>query len=403
MDHQRPVLLDPARFKVLACGRRWGKTATGLQAVLRGHGPHRGAFRGAIDGGNIWWVAPTYKMANELIWEPLVKACRGGWTHKSELSMSIELPGGGRVTVRSADNPDSLRGAGLDGVVLDEAAFLKKDAWVHGLRPALADKQGWAMLLSTPNGRNWFYRAYRNAHGEDKWRAWKLPTSDNPLVTTEELVDLKKAMGPRAFAQEHMAEFMEVEGAMWPSSYFDDHIWVDRWPDKFEAATIGIDPSMGRTDQSDYQAATFVGLTGGLFYVDSLITRLSPGEFVERMIQFWQGHGRPNLAIETNGFQALYSNLFDLHCERLNLPPMPFFKINHSENKTVRIQNLDPHLANHKLRFRRTESNEMLVDQCMMFPLPEHHDDGPDALEMAIYLLEYLQHGGDEGPDDERD
>lgn len=118
LPHQLPILLSPARYKVAACGRRWGKTAVGLLSVLRGHGPTRGLRRGALDGGVVWWVAPTYGVAAK-IWRDLKRACRGGWTAKSETEHRIELPGGGCVEVKSADAPDHLRGEGLDGVVLD--------------------------------------------------------------------------------------------------------------------------------------------------------------------------------------------------------------------------------------------------------------------------------------------
>ena len=76
---------------------------------------------------------------------------------KREKQMRIDLPGGGSITVKSADDPDSLRGVGLDGLVFDEAAFARREAWVNGLRPALADRQGWAVFLSTPCGQNWLH------------------------------------------------------------------------------------------------------------------------------------------------------------------------------------------------------------------------------------------------------
>ena len=119
--HQRPILLSPARFKVVVCGRRWGKTASGLMATVKGHGTYRGQRKGAIDGGRIWWIAPNYGIASD-IWRDLKRACRDAWIAKNEVERRIELPGGGSVTVKSADNPDSLRGSGLDGVVVDEAA-----------------------------------------------------------------------------------------------------------------------------------------------------------------------------------------------------------------------------------------------------------------------------------------
>ena len=135
--------------------RCWGSIA-----VVEGHGPRRGRFRGALDGGDDL-VDRADVSAGRLIWRDLKKALRGAWVEKREKEMRIVLPGGGSVTVKSADDPDALRGVGLDGVVLDEAAFMREAAWVNGIRPALADRQGWAMFLTTPCGMNWIARPVR--------------------------------------------------------------------------------------------------------------------------------------------------------------------------------------------------------------------------------------------------
>ena len=105
MEHQQRVLLSPKRFKLLACGRRWGKTALGLIAVLVGHGAQRGQYRGALDGGKIWWVAPSYPIASE-VWRDLKRAVKDIAVRVNEVERRVDLPGGGSVMVKSADNPD---------------------------------------------------------------------------------------------------------------------------------------------------------------------------------------------------------------------------------------------------------------------------------------------------------
>lgn len=143
LPHQVEVLRHPARSKVVVCGRRWGKTRGGQLACVEGHGPRESGFRGALDGATIWWVAPSFGIAS-MIWRDLKLSLRHGWIEKNENERRIVLPGGGSITVKSADNPDSLRGEGLDGAVLDEAAFMKPEAWAACIRPALSDKRGWA-------------------------------------------------------------------------------------------------------------------------------------------------------------------------------------------------------------------------------------------------------------------
>jgi len=162
---QSLVLAHPARFKVVACGRRWGKTETGKIAVIET----------AARGGVAWWIMPSYRMADD-VWRSLKTTLAGAWDEKNEQGRTIVLPGGGVIRVRSGDDPDSLRGASLDLAVLDEAAFLRESVWTSALRPALSDRRGRAMFLSTPKGAgNWFYRVF--GHGIDptrtEWQAWQ--------------------------------------------------------------------------------------------------------------------------------------------------------------------------------------------------------------------------------------
>ena len=220
LEHQLEILTDPARNKVVICGRRWGKTMLGLIAVIEGHGPIVGGYRGALEGGTIWWVAPSFPIA-VLIWRDLKKALHGAWVEKSETERRIVLPGGGSVTVKSADNPDALRGAGLDGVVFDEAAFAKQEAWTEGLRPALADHQGWAIFLSTPSGQNWLYELYELAAARDGWARWQQPTSRNPKVPPSELEAAREELGPYAYSQEFEAQFVTPGGGLFKAEWFE--------------------------------------------------------------------------------------------------------------------------------------------------------------------------------------
>jgi len=183
---------------------------TGLISVIEGHGPPN-KFVGALDGGNIWWVAPTYPIAS-LIWRCLKHALRDAWKEKSEMDRRIDLHTGGSISVRSADRPDGLRGSGLDGLVIDEAAFVKEEAWSEALRPALADKQGWAIFISTPCGQNWFHDLYQRAFDSPEMERWQQPTSCNPIISSSELEAAKLEVGPYTYSQEFEAKFVTPDG-----------------------------------------------------------------------------------------------------------------------------------------------------------------------------------------------
>lgn len=235
----------------MCMGRRWGKTVLGLHAVIVGHGNRIGA----LQGGTIWWIAPTYPIAQD-IWRNLKHALAGAWSEKSETERRIVLPGGGSVTVKSADNPDGLRGAGLDGVVCDEAAFIQAEAWSEVLRPALSDKQGWAIFISTPKGLNWFHDLFKNATGEG-WARWQAPTSQNPIVLQSELDAAKLEVHTLVFKQEYEAQFVTGGGSIFtePARYETPNIAGAQ-------IIIACDPAASEKTSADYSAIVVISSGG---------------------------------------------------------------------------------------------------------------------------------------------
>lgn len=196
---QMDIHRSDARFRVACLGRRAGKTRLGVMECLDA----------AASGKRAWWVAPTYKMS-EVGWRPLTMLARQiPAADVLRTDRVICLPGGGSVTVRSSDNPQSLRGDGLDLVVLDEAAYGQASAWYEALRPALSDKLGRALFLSTPKGLNYFYELYNKGRdGDGEWESWRMPTSANPFILPEEIEAARKSLPERVFRQEYLAEFV---------------------------------------------------------------------------------------------------------------------------------------------------------------------------------------------------
>jgi hypothetical protein len=202
---QLEVAQHPARFRVLCTGRRFGKTKLG--AVL--------CVASSLQGKRVWWVAPSYPMAS-IGWreiKQLAVQIPGAILRESE--RMIEMPGPGRVQVKSADNPVSLRGEGLDLVIIDECAYVDEDAWGESLRPALSDRQGRALFISTPNRRNWFHALYmRGIENDPDWCSWQLPTSANPFIDPAEIEAARGEMSADSFLQEYEAQFLEGSGSV---------------------------------------------------------------------------------------------------------------------------------------------------------------------------------------------
>lgn len=203
---QQQVLENKSRFKVVVCGRRWGKTEVAkIWAVER-------ALRGKV----IWWILPNYSYATE-VWQELKEILHPIRVNKrsGESQRKIILPGGGSITVKSAHDPDALRGRGLDGIVMDEAAMIPtEDAW-ETLRPALSDRQGEALFLTTPKGRNWLFKLWmRGVQGQaGYWSLWS-PTWESPTVPIWEIEQARLDMTEQGFRQEYAAAFLRDAGAV---------------------------------------------------------------------------------------------------------------------------------------------------------------------------------------------
>jgi len=220
-EYQAILHKDTHRFKIVVGGRRAGKSKSCFQEMLRY----------AITNPNslCWWVAPTYSEAREIGYEEYTR-------YEEELSgailcvhksiMRVELTNGSKIYFKGADRKDSLRGRGLDFLVVDEAAFIEKDLWTKVLRPALSDKRGRAILISTPNGRNWFYLLHTtvSVKGDDTWKAYHWPSSVNPLITHEEISQAKDELSNNDFRQEYLAEFVTKAGQVYDDFSLDNII-----------------------------------------------------------------------------------------------------------------------------------------------------------------------------------
>jgi hypothetical protein len=196
---QWKVFLCAKRFRVLVAGRRFGKTYLALSELIQAAwGPGRKA----------WYVAPTYRQAKRVAWLVLKRMTKPYWASKpNETDLTIELICGGFISLRGADNYDSLRGEGLDFVVVDEVAGMRRDVWPEVLRPMLSDREGGALFIGTPRGHNHFFDLYEAAQTQLNWAAFQFTTAQGRNVSPRELESASKEMDERTFRQEFEASF----------------------------------------------------------------------------------------------------------------------------------------------------------------------------------------------------
>jgi len=187
------------RFRVLVAGRRFGKTYLALIELIRA---------ASAPGRVAWYVAPTYRQAKRVAWKALkamTKHCQA--KPPNETDLTIELTSGGTISLRGADNYDSLRGDGLDFVVLDEYASMAPEAWTEVLRPALADRRGRALFIGTPRGHNHFFTLFDWVENQPDWERFQFTTEQGGNVTLEELESATHEMDERTYRQEFQASF----------------------------------------------------------------------------------------------------------------------------------------------------------------------------------------------------
>ena len=204
---QGQVFESRKRFRVLVAGRRFGKSYLSCIELLRG----------AIErpGETFFYAAPTYRMAKDIAWKVMKKLVPKAWIKsKNETDLKIELVNGSTIELKGTENAMALRGRSLAGVVLDEAAFMDREVWFEVIRPALADKQGWALFISTPDGTaSWFYDMWCYCEEGDKdWARWQFTTIDGDNVPAAEIEAARGQLDPRTFRQEFEASFENLSG-----------------------------------------------------------------------------------------------------------------------------------------------------------------------------------------------
>ena len=223
---QMEVCRSKARFRVVVAGRRWGKTALARTLMI---------IRAASKKKqNVWYVAPSYRMAKQIMWLDLQDAIPKKWIKKiNETTLTITLINGSRLELKGADKPDSLRGVGLNFVVLDEVQDMSEETWTLVLRPTLADKGGDAMFIGTPKAYNYLYTLYR--YGQDpkkvarlEWESWQFPTITSPFIPLAEIQSARRDMDEKSFKQEFEASFETMSGRVYHA--FDRGVHVGNYP-----------------------------------------------------------------------------------------------------------------------------------------------------------------------------
>lgn len=379
---QRAIMTHDARFRIVACGRRWGKSE--MCAHL--------ALERALEepGSEIWWVAPTYDDANDYGFDkmrPLLSPDVVAGEPKRTKPRAIDLVNGSTVSFRSAEREDSLRGGGVDFLVIDESGAVPERGWTEELRPTLSDTLGDMVAIGTPKGRNWFYRWYQRGQSadHDDVASWQAPTYQNPHVPDSEIDAAKGDMPERVFRQEYLAEFVDESGGVFQDVRERNVAEYDLAAATGEGPyTIGVDFARFQ----DWTVVVALDATGRVVAFERLNqttwTRIQ--DVVERVAETYA----PN----TVALDATRDNkiVADLEAGGLNVDPVSFS----AATKRTLIENLITRLETGEVTLPASANvlvNELEVYEFDMsesgrvrYAAPAgFHDDCVDALALAVH------------------
>jgi len=227
---QLKIFHSDKRFKIVAAGRRFGKSYLSAWLLL--------IKAIQSESKDVFYVAPTFQQAKDIMWAMLKDLGRDLIAQAHENTAVLTLINGRKIYLKGSDRPETLRGVGLSYVVLDEYASMKPVVWEQIIRPTLADVKGEAFFIGTPAGKNHFYDLYKDALEDDDWEAFQFNSTDNPYLPPEEIEASRKTMSSMSFRQEFEASFETGSGGIFKEEWFK----VDDEPEEGNFV-IAVDPA----------------------------------------------------------------------------------------------------------------------------------------------------------------
>ena len=236
---QKEIAKDTHRFRVLNCGRRFGKTTLAIWEIF-GKAVAKG-------GQQVVYIAPTYQQARDIAWRDLIKICEpvAEKINESRLEITVKTQGGGTslIVFRGWESIETLRGQHYDFVVIDEVAMMR-DFWIQWqeiIRPTLTDSKGECLFISTPKGFNHFYDLYNFEHDHKDYKSFHFTSYDNTHIPSSEIDEAKEELTEDSFAQEYMADFRKQEGLVYKEFDRKRHCFKELPRRVFTETIVGLD------------------------------------------------------------------------------------------------------------------------------------------------------------------
>lgn len=390
---QQDVFEDTTRFKIVAAGRRTGKSRLAAWLLVIN------ALQ--TEKGHVFYVAPTQGQARDIMWSTLLELAHPVIKGSHINNLQITLINGATISLKGADRPETMRGVSLKFLVLDEYADMKPSVWETILRPALADQKGQALFIGTPMGRNHFYDLYQyGSLGDDPtYKAWHFTSYDNPILDPEEIDVAKKSMSSYAFRQEFMASFEAIGSEI----FKEEWVTFDEEEPEIGDYYIAVDLagfsdvgsiSKGQSSRLDSTAISIVKVNeDGWWVAEVIYGRWDLNNTAEQIFDAVEFYKPVAVGIERGiAKQAVMSPLIDLQKRKQR-----FFRVEElthgNKKKTDRIVwALQGRFENGYITLNRGDWNSEFCDQLFQFPNPLVHDDLIDSLAYIDQLAKVPYH-----------
>jgi phage terminase large subunit-like protein len=390
---QQEVWNSPARFKVVAAGRRTGKSRLAAWMLIVN------ALQ--TNKGHVFYIANTQGQARDVLWQVLLELAAPVIQSSHINNLQITLINGSTISLKGSDRPETMRGVSLKFVVLDEYGSMKPEVWEQIIRPALADQKGTALFIGTPFGRNHFYDLFKYAENgeDDEYQAWHFTSFDNELLDPKEIEATKKSMSSFAFRQEFMASFEAGGGNIFKPEWIkftdeepkDGRYFIAVDLAGFENVASAMTAKKKRLDQT---AIAIVKVTHEGWFVKKIdYGRWDIKETANRIFNAVRDFEPVCVGIERGALKnAVLPYLGDLM--RKNNRYFRVEDVTHGNKaKNDRITwALQGRMEHGKITFNKADWNSELSDQLLNFPNTQVHDDLIDALSYIdqIAIAEYV-------------
>jgi predicted phage terminase large subunit-like protein len=390
---QQKVFNDKTRFKIIAAGRRTGKSRLAAWMLI--------IYALQANKGHVFYVAPTQGQARDIMWATLLELAHPIIKSSHINNLQITLVNGATISLKGADRPETMRGVSLKFLVMDEYADMKPEVWETILRPALADQKGDAMFIGTPMGRNHFYDLYQYGEfSEDEtYKAWHFTSYDNPLLDPSEIDVAKKSMSSYAFRQEFLASFEALGSEL----FKEEWVRVDEEEPDIGDYYIAVDLagfedvksiSQGKSSRLDSTSISVVKVNEDGWWIANIIHgRWDLKTTADKIFNAVARYQPVAVGIEKGiAKQAVMSPLMDIQKRK-----QKFFRVEElthgNKKKTDRIVwALQGRFENGYVSLNKGEWNSTFLDQLFQFPNPLVHDDLIDSLAYIDQLAKVPYH-----------